>query len=105
MMRTTRLITAALTLCAALPMFAASRFGEIVEAFSNLQPGAASPVTNTTFSVGDMRLTMKNGVIAPVKVKDQTVAVFFKGDGTIDYDSVDPIELPILKHNARGQNV
>lgn len=104
-MRTLRLSMAALAFCVALPSFAALQFSEIVEGFSNLKAGPGSPVSNATFTIGHMKLTMKNGVIAPVKIKDTTVAVFFKGDGTLDYDSVDPIEQPVLKHNARGQNV
>ncbi len=104
-MRTPRLVAAALLLCAALPTFAASRFGEIVEAFGSLQPGPASPVNNTTFNIGHMKLTMKSGSAAPIRAGGNVVAIYFKGDGSLEYDAPDPLEQSILKHNTRGQNV
>jgi hypothetical protein len=95
----------ALALAIALPCFAASsRFGEIVEAFGNLQPGPAGPVSNATFNVGHLKLTMRSGTAAPVKANGKVVAVFFKGDGTLEYEAADPIELPIVTHNVKEQS-
>jgi hypothetical protein len=104
-MRTPRVIMAALLFCAALPTFAANRFGEIVEAFSSLQAGPAAPVNNVTFNIGHMKMTLKSGTAAPIRAAGDVVAIYFKGDGTMEYESADPIEQPILKHNSRGQNV
>lgn len=105
-MKTTRLSMAALILCAALPTFGAtSNFGAIVEAFSSLQPGPAAPVSNQTFSIGHVKLTMKSGTVAPVRAANEIVAIYFKGDGALEYDAPDWREQPILKHNSRGQNI
>jgi hypothetical protein len=94
----------ALSLAVAIPVFAAApRFGEIVEAFGNLQPGPAGPVSNATFSVGHMKLTMRSGTAAPVQANGKTVAVFFKGDGTLEYEAAEPIELPVVSHNVKEQ--
>ena len=104
-MKTTRLAMAALLLCAALPTFAATnKFGALVEAFGSLQAGPAVPVSNQTFSIGHAKITLKSGSAAPVRANNEIVAIYFKGDGLLEYDSVDPIEQPLLKHNARGQN-
>ena len=99
-----RIAVAVLCLAAAVPAFAASKFGQIVEAFGNLRPGPAAPVSNTTFAIGHMKLTLKSGTAAPVMANGQLIAIFFKGDGTLDYDAAEPIELPVVNHNVKEKS-
>ena len=46
-------------------------------------------------------LTLKSGAAAPVRAGDEVVGLFFEGQGQLEYQSVDPIEFPILAFNAR----
>lgn len=99
-----RLLLFATLLCIAIPASAATRFGALVEGYENPKAGASAPVSNVDFSVGHLKLTLASGSAAPVRVTGNTVAIFFKGNGTFAYDSDDPVELPVLNRNARSDS-
>ncbi|HKO56589.1 MAG TPA: M1 family aminopeptidase [Thermoanaerobaculia bacterium] len=89
-------------LCLAIPALAAPRFGALIEAYENLQVGPASPVSNLQYTVGHMKLTL-SGSAAPVMAGQETAGIFFKGNGSFQYTSVDPIEAPVMKFNMRKE--
>ncbi|HEV7921947.1 MAG TPA: M1 family aminopeptidase [Thermoanaerobaculia bacterium] len=90
--------------CLAMPALAASRFGPLIEAYDNLQVGAPSPVNNLQYTVGHMKLTLTSGSAAPVKAGNETAGIFFKGNGSLQYTSVDPVEAPVMKFNLRKES-
>lgn len=99
-----RFAAAAAALCLTMPLLAASRFGALIEAYDNLQTGAAAPVSNLQYTVGHMKLTLASGTAAPVMAGQEVVGTFFKGNGSFVYTSVDPVEAPVMKFNIRKES-
>jgi hypothetical protein len=79
----------------------AATFGELVEQYSNLTTGDASTVSGTTFTIGHYKLTMTDGKAAPVMAGKDVVGLFFRGNGTMQYDAVTAPELPLVAYNAK----
>ncbi len=52
-------------------------------------------------SAGHASLLLKSGAVGPVRAGEETVGLFFEGAGELEYQSVDPVELPIFAFNAR----
>jgi hypothetical protein len=100
-MRFSRFVTLAVSLCFSAAAFAndaAVLFGK----YSKLSIGSSSPVSNLTLISGRLKLTLARGNAAPVKAGDETVGLFFKGDGTYEYKLDDAVELPVAKFNLRS---
>jgi hypothetical protein len=82
----------------------AATFGELVERYSGLTTGDASAVSNTTFTIGHFKLTMTDGKAAPVMAGKEQVGIFFRGNGTLQYEAVTPPELPLVTYNAKHES-
>ena len=76
---------------------------DLLARYEKLTLGApAVSVSNMVINSGSMKLTLANGVAAPVKAGDEVVGIFFKGDGSFDYAANDAVELPIMQTNLRN---
>jgi hypothetical protein len=102
-MRNLRLLfTTTLVLCLPVSLFAAAPLTDFVAAVNNLTvaPDAAT-VSNATWTVGHMKLRLTSGSIARVMAGNEPIGVFFKGNGSFEYETVEAAELPVVAHNVK----
>lgn len=76
-------------------------FTEVVKSWSALRLKESRPVRGVRLVAGHARLTLASGDAALVVAGRETVGIFFRGEGTLDYVSVDPVEAPVLSWNVR----
>ena len=74
---------------------------EIVERFDHLRVGEAVAVAGLRLSVGHFECRLKAGRAAPVRAGDEVVGLFFEGEGSMEYVSVDPVEAPVVFFDAK----
>src|SRR6266536_3581698 len=96
----------AVAMLAALPAGAAApsehSLAETIERFENLRVEASSPpVADLRLVSGHLSLLCKSGKASLVRAGDEAVGVFFQGNGSLEYQSVDPIEFPLTSFNVR----
>ncbi len=72
----------------------------LAESYENPILGPSAPVRDLAFSSGNLRLVMTSGNAAPVIAGDVTVGIFFRGSGSLTYDSVDPLERTVALFNT-----
>lgn len=73
----------------------------IVERFEKLQVAPESSfVPKLRLTAGRFECVL-SGNVAYVKAGDETVGIFFQGNGTLEYVSEDPIEFPVASFVAR----
>jgi len=86
----------------AAPLFAADSFESLMKAHKQLTlaPEAAN-VSNTTFTIGHVKLDLASGSAAYVLAGSERAGIFFKGKGTLRYETVEATELPIVSYNVR----
>ncbi|MGZ4808248.1 MAG: M1 family aminopeptidase [Thermoanaerobaculia bacterium] len=82
----------------------AARFNELLKNYRDLKLGATSSVSQTTYAVGHMNVTLESGTSARVMAGNDVAGIFFKGDGTFVYQSVDAIEAPVVAFNVKRQS-
>lgn len=102
-MRTLRPLVIALVLCLPVSLFAAAPMTDFVAAAKNLTaaPEVAN-VSNATWTVGHMTLHLTSGSMARVMAGNQPIGVFFKGNGSFSYETVEAAELPVVSHNVKA---
>jgi hypothetical protein len=102
-MKNLRLLCTTLILCLPVSLFAAAPLTDFVAAVNSLKlaPDAAA-VNNATWSVGHMKLHLTSGSIARVMAGNVAIGVFFKGNGSFDYETVEAAELPVVVHNVKA---
>ena len=72
---------------------ASATFPQLIEQWSVLSlSGAPRPVAGVRLSAGRLTLTLVKGSAAPVMAGDQVAGIFFRGEGTLDFLSDDPVE-------------
>ncbi len=72
------------------------------ERFDALRVGAGSlPVKDLRLTSGHLNLLLKSGSVTPVRAGSELVGLFFQGSGSLEYQSVDPIEFPVMAFNIR----
>ena len=77
------------------------RFSELVSRYRDPAVGSDSTsVEGLRFSCGHLSLVL-TGLAAPVRAGDEIVGFFFRGRGTLDYESADPIEFPVMTYNLK----
>ena len=87
---------------AARPARADATFPQLVEQWSVLTlAGPPHPVEGLRLSAGHLTLTLVRGDAILVLAGDQVVGLFFRGQGTLEHLSVDPVEAPIVSYNVR----
>jgi hypothetical protein len=76
-------------------------FGELVEGYGEpTVPVDSAPVNELELSAGHLSLVL-SGRVAPVRAGGEVVGFFFRGRGSFEYRSVDPIEFPVMTFNLR----
>jgi hypothetical protein len=96
---------------AALALFAVSRAAlaqespsltDLVERYDELAVGPDSTgVSNFRLSAGHFSLVLASGSATPVRAGNDVAGIFFRGRGSFEYQSVDPIEFPVMTNNLR----
>jgi hypothetical protein len=101
-MRTLRILVTTLVFCLPVSLFAAAPLTDFVAAVNKpkLAPEVAT-VSNATWTVGHMKLRLTSGSIARVMAGNEPIGVFFKGNGSFDYETVEAAELPVVAHNVK----
>src|SRR5450432_395514 len=74
---------------------------EIVERFDHLQVGEAVAVSGLRLSAGHLDCALKSGRAAPVRAGEEVVGLFFEGEGSMEYVSVDPVEAPVVLFDTK----
>jgi hypothetical protein len=74
---------------------------ETIERFDRLQVGEAAAVSSLTLSAGHFTCALKSGRAALVRAGDEVVGLFFEGEGSMEYLSVDPVEAPLVLFDTR----
>lgn len=75
---------------------------DLVNRYDELAVGHDSTsVSNLRLSAGHFSLLLVSGSAAPVRAGNDVAGVFFRGRGSFEYQSVDPIEFPVMTHNLR----
>ncbi|HEV7426521.1 MAG TPA: M1 family aminopeptidase [Thermoanaerobaculia bacterium] len=102
-MRNLRLLFTTLVLCLPVSLFAAAPLTDFVAGVNNLKLGPeAAAVSNATWTVGHMKVRLASGSIARVMAGNEPIGVFFKGNGSFDYETVEAAELPVVEHNVKA---
>ena len=86
-------------LALALPARTQPTFEGVVKDWSALGLRESRPVKDLKLSVGHATLTVKSGSAAYVVAGRERVGVFVRGEGALEYLSVDTVEFPVLKYN------
>src|ERR1041384_2613352 len=93
----------ALLACVATASFAAAPLTDFVAAAEPLHLAAdVAPVSNLTFSVGHMTIKLASGSAARVLAGNEPAGLFFKGNGSFQYEDVDAADIPIVNHNVKA---
>jgi hypothetical protein len=87
-------------LALALPARTQPTFEGVVKDWSQLGVREPRPVKDLRLSVGHATLTVKSGSAAYVFAGGEKVGVFVRGEGALEYLSVDTVEFPVLKYNV-----
>lgn len=89
-------------LCSADTQMASSNLSRQVETYT-AQPvlGPAVSVKNWTLPVGRMTFVMASGTVVPMTSGGGTLGFFFKGKGSFQYRSEDPLERASLESNYK----
>ncbi len=75
---------------------------DAIERFDELSVGGDSvSVSGLRLSAGHFSLVFESGQATAVRAGDDLLGVFFRGKGSFEYQSVDPIEFPVMSYNLR----
>ncbi|MDQ5871760.1 MAG: hypothetical protein M3547_06085, partial [Acidobacteriota bacterium] len=75
---------------------------DLVNRYDELAVGGDSAaVSNLGLAAGHISLVLASGQATAVRAGSDVVGVYFRGRGTFEYQSVDPIEWPVMSHNLR----
>lgn len=83
------------------PLMAAESLKNTIAAYDGMTLGASSSVSDVKLSSGHMTFHLSSGTATPVVAGDETVGLFFAGQGTYEYLSKDPVEAAAVKSNAK----
>lgn len=73
-----------------------------VEQFEAIRVGVSSiPVKDLRLQSGHLNVMLRSGSATPVRAGEEVVGLFFCGSGSLEYQSVDPIEFPVMAFNVR----
>ena len=89
-------------LAMARPARSDATFSQLLAKWSALSlAGSPHPVEGLRLSAGHLTLDLVKGDAVPVLAGDQVVGLFFRGHGTLEHISADPVEFPIESYNVR----
>jgi hypothetical protein len=95
----TRVLLSLLLLCAT--VHAADSVSTLAEGYEKAAPADAVTVSNLNFSAGHLKLQLQSGRAAKLMAGTRTLGFYFKGSGSFTYQSLDPIEFPVMKFNLK----
>ena len=73
-----------------------------IENADHLRLGDAKSADNASFSIGHLKLTMTSGSAAPVFAGSEQVGLFFSGKGSLEYETTEAAEFPVVTHNVKA---
>jgi len=82
----------------------APRFQDLLGEYRDLQLGDSATVSQMTYSVGHIKVTLASGSAARVMTGKEVAGIFFRGNGTFEYRSADPVESSVGAFNVRQQS-
>ena len=89
-------------LAMARPARSDATFSQLMAKWSALSlAGPSHPVEGLRLSAGHLTLVLVKGDAVPVLAGDQVAGLFFRGQGTLEHLSADPVEFPIESYNVR----
>ena len=102
-MRNLRLLLAALVVCLPASVFAGAPLTDFVAAAKNLTlaPEAAN-IAGVTWIAGHMKVHLAAGSASRVMAGNEPVGIYFKGNGSFEYETVEAAELPVVDHNVKA---
>ena len=75
---------------------------DLVNRYDELAVGGDSAaVSNLRLSAGHLSVVLASGQATSVRAGTDVVGLYFRGKGSFEYRSVDPIEFPVMTHNLR----
>jgi hypothetical protein len=83
------------------PLEAAESLKTVVANYDGMTLGASAPVNNVKLGIGHMSITLGSGSATPVIAGDETIGLFFTGQGSYEYVSNDPVEAAVVKANLK----
>lgn len=92
-------------LCLAAPVVAAPTVAELVDQHNALKLGDTKSVSGFTVNVGHATVTLPSGTVSTVLAGETPVGLFFHGQGTFQYETINRDELPALRYNAKNADV
>ena len=102
-MRSLRFFFCTLVHCLPLSLFAASPLTDFVAAASSPKLGVeAASVTNVAWTVGHLTIHFASGSMSRVLAGNEPIGVYFKGNGSFEYQTVEASELSVVDHNVKA---
>lgn len=95
------LIAAAASLLLSVSAFGAETVAGLAEQFGAQKVGPAVAARNLTFESGHLKITLADGTAAPVMAGSETLGLYFKGAGSLEYTSADPAEAAVMNTNLK----
>jgi hypothetical protein len=95
------LIAAVASLLLCLSAFGADTVAGLAEQYGAPKVGPAVTARNLTFESGHLKINLHDGTAAPVMAGSETLGLYFKGAGSLEYLSADPAEAAILSTNVK----
>lgn len=95
------LLAAAAALLLSLPAFGAETVAGLAESYGAMKVGPAVTARGLSFESGHLKVLLGDGTAAPVLVGNDTVGLYFKGAGSLEYLSEDAAEAAILTTNVK----
>jgi len=68
----------------------------------SLRVGDAKSIDGSSFEIGHLKLKFLSGSAAQVLAGSEPVGFFFKGKGSLTYETTEAAELPLVAHNVRA---
>lgn len=83
------------------PLMAAESLKNTIAAYDGMTLGASSSVSNVKLAAGHMTFDLASGTATPVIAGNETIGLFFAGQGSYEYLSKDPVESAVVKSNVK----
>ncbi|MEA2166120.1 MAG: hypothetical protein QOK37_4247 [Thermoanaerobaculia bacterium] len=102
-MRLIRFVVLAVAVCLPLSAFAAAPLTDFIQAARNPKLAADSAnVSNVTWTAGHMKIHFTSGSASRVLAGNEAIGIYFKGNGSFEYETVEATELPVVDHNVKA---
>jgi hypothetical protein len=69
---------------------------------NHLKLGEAANISNVTWTAGHMKIHLTSGSASRVLAGNDVIGIYFKGNGSFEYETVEAAELPVVDHNVKA---